>query len=227
MNTLIEQVLEWGIEKGITGPNGKGTRIAQTCKFLEEVTETVTAVLKNDTAEIKDGIGDTQVTLILLCEMYGWRIEDIVREEIFYKKVILPLSGQVQALLANESAVKVLFGVVEHNDSYLREEIGYLIKKLVRLASCYSWTLQECLQTAYDVISKRKGEMVDGSFVRDKELNPVVCHDLDDDLDESPLPVQHNDCPDDPIDFHPESGDFYPALGKACVLGDTVCESYS
>lgn len=59
-------------------------------------------------------------------------------------------------------------------------------------------------------------------------LNPVVRHDLDDGLDESPLPVQHNDCPDDPINFYPElDDDMDEPLGKACVLGDTDCESCS
>lgn len=103
MNELIQNVLQWGVNKGITGPNGKGTRHAQADKMLEEAEETYDAVTKDDLDEVKDGIGDTVVTLILLAEMYGW-------------------------------------------------------------------TLEECLQVAYDVISKRTGKMVNGVFVKDRRV---------------------------------------------------------
>jgi len=101
MNELIQNVLQWGIDKNIIGDNGKGTHRGQANKMLEEAVETSMAVKYNDLMDVKDGIGDTTVTLILLAEMYGW-------------------------------------------------------------------TLEECLQVAYDVISKRTGKMVDGVFVKDR-----------------------------------------------------------
>jgi NTP pyrophosphatase (non-canonical NTP hydrolase) len=100
MNDLIQNVLQWGIDKNIIGENGKGTPFGQSEKMMEEAEETYNAVTNEDFMEIKDGIGDTVVTLILLASMYGW-------------------------------------------------------------------TLEECLQAAYDVISKRTGKMVDGVFVKD------------------------------------------------------------
>ena len=100
MNELIGNVLQWGVDKGIIGINGKGTCYGQADKVLEEANETHMAVHTHDLRDVKDGIGDTAVTLILLADMYGW-------------------------------------------------------------------TLEECLQHAYDVISKRTGEMVDGVFVKD------------------------------------------------------------
>lgn len=100
MNELIQNVLQWGIDKNITGPDGKGTREGQADKMLEEANETHMAVNTNDLCDVKDGIGDTVVTLILLAEMYGW-------------------------------------------------------------------TLEECLQHAYNVIAKRTGKMDAGVFVKD------------------------------------------------------------
>jgi NTP pyrophosphatase (non-canonical NTP hydrolase) len=100
MQKLIDQVLEWGEQKGITGPNGKATSRTQAVKMMEEAMETFRAVGADDTDEIKDGIGDTTVTLILLAERCGL-------------------------------------------------------------------TLEQCLQAAYDVISKRTGKMVEGTFVKD------------------------------------------------------------
>lgn len=93
MNTLIENVLQWGKDKGITGPNGKGTIEGQSDKMLEEANETAEAVYLRASlleceeteaaddylADIKDGIGDTAVTLILLADMHGWSFEECIQ----------------------------------------------------------------------------------------------------------------------------------------------------
>lgn len=89
MNTqeLIDAVRQWGIDKGITGPNGRGTLLAQLSKTHEELTETRDAAVrlasssseywKTDARiDLIDGIGDCTVTLILAAEMAGLRFED-------------------------------------------------------------------------------------------------------------------------------------------------------
>lgn len=88
MENLIKRTLQWGIDKGITGPLGKGTPIAQANKMLEEAEETHNAVFeyadKNNLTltEIKDGIGDTCVTLILLAEMYGMTLQECLTHSL-------------------------------------------------------------------------------------------------------------------------------------------------
>jgi len=88
LQELIDNVRAWGIAKGITGPDGKGTLLGQLAKTQEELTETRdAAVIWNylgkgylDTgwthAQIMDGIGDCAVTLILAAEMADLRFED-------------------------------------------------------------------------------------------------------------------------------------------------------
>lgn len=88
---LIEAVRQWGVSKGITGPNGKGTLLGQLAKTQEELTETRdAAVLYSQAqlirvrngkryatrADLIDGLGDVFVTIILAAEMAGLRIED-------------------------------------------------------------------------------------------------------------------------------------------------------
>jgi hypothetical protein len=84
---LIENVRQWGLDKGITGPNGKGTLLGQLSKTQEELTETRDAAVAhvsrcviyvnqkgkfaNAAHEIEDGIGDITVTLILAAELVG------------------------------------------------------------------------------------------------------------------------------------------------------------
>ena len=79
---LIDNVRAWGIAKGITGPDGRGTLLAQLSKTQEELTETRDAAVRFDLEQIgsswllQDGIGDCTVTLILAAEMAGLRFED-------------------------------------------------------------------------------------------------------------------------------------------------------
>ena len=91
IHELIGEIRQWGEAKGITGTNGKGTLLGQLSKTQEELTETRDAVclwgqygvgttgFNRVHDEIKDGIGDTAVTLILAAEMAGLRFEDCLQ----------------------------------------------------------------------------------------------------------------------------------------------------
>jgi NTP pyrophosphatase (non-canonical NTP hydrolase) len=100
---LIEKVISWGDARKITGENPKGTPVAQFGKLLEEVEETAEAmsmeIYENSCGvlvtnhlnqptnpkEIKDGIGDCTVVLILLARMHGWTLEECL--EHAYKEI--------------------------------------------------------------------------------------------------------------------------------------------
>jgi NTP pyrophosphatase (non-canonical NTP hydrolase) len=92
MNELVELVKQWGLEKGITGPNGKATVLSQLSKTQEELTETRDAAVwidavkrttgqatSSEVAVLKDGIGDTTVTLILAAELAGLDFEECLQ----------------------------------------------------------------------------------------------------------------------------------------------------
>ena len=92
MNELIQNIKAWGVARGITGPNGKGTLLGQLAKTQEELTETRDAAVWIDAVEritgqassseivaLMDGIGDTTVTLILAAEMAGVDFEDCLQ----------------------------------------------------------------------------------------------------------------------------------------------------
>jgi hypothetical protein len=98
LQETIEAVRAWGIAKGITGPNGKGTLLGQLSKTAEELTETRDAAVKLDYIKafgemgfnvdlqmqagrvlLEDGIGDCAVTLVLAAEMAGLRFEDCLQ----------------------------------------------------------------------------------------------------------------------------------------------------
>ena len=63
---LEKLVLEWADEKGILD---KSNPIKQIGKTQEELTETLIALVEKDDVEIKDGIGDMLVTIIILSKL--------------------------------------------------------------------------------------------------------------------------------------------------------------
>ena len=96
MNELIEKTRQWFYEKGIIA---NSTPLKQLEKTQEELTETRDAAVRlkflgeivelqsgdgvdeclDLLNEIKDGVGDTVVTLIGVCEMYGFTLEECLQ----------------------------------------------------------------------------------------------------------------------------------------------------
>lgn len=105
IGALIDKVRQWGIDRGITGPNGKGTVAAQSSKLREEAKEVFDEIETLDSGDslnpVTLEIGDVFVSSIILCDMLNL-------------------------------------------------------------------TPEQCLQAAYEKISKRTGKMVGGTFVRNK-----------------------------------------------------------
>ena len=93
---IFDCIRIWANERGLYD---KGDVKTQYIKLMEETGEIGRAILKNDTAELVDGIGDAVVVLTNLAELAGIPIE-------------------------------------------------------------------ECIQEAYNVIAKRKGKMINGTFVK-------------------------------------------------------------
>lgn len=65
---LIDNVVGWAADKDILK---KENAPKQLLKVLEEVGETAGALLKSKNEEVKDGIGDSFVTLIILSKQLG------------------------------------------------------------------------------------------------------------------------------------------------------------
>ena len=95
-DNIFDCIRIWAAERGLYD---KGDIKTQYIKLMEETGEIGRAILKEDTAELVDGIGDAVVVLTNLAELAGVPIED-------------------------------------------------------------------CIQEAYNVISKRKGKMINGTFVK-------------------------------------------------------------
>ena len=75
MNELVKQVEQWSKDKGLD----KGNPDRQALKFYEEAGEVAAALSRNKLDDLKDGIGDTVVTLIILAQQHGVTLEECLQ----------------------------------------------------------------------------------------------------------------------------------------------------
>jgi len=72
---------------------------------------------------------------------------------------------EVEELL---DALKRRVRAVRHREE-VKDALGDIFVTLVMHAHAWNTTMGECVEGAYDVISKRTGKMVDGVFVKDDD----------------------------------------------------------
>ena len=78
-----------------------------------------------------------------------------------------------------EEVKEILLAIEDDDPVEIEDGIGDATVVLILLAELADMRHEDCVKSAYDIISKRTGKMVDGTFIKDA--------DPDDDFDE-PLP---------------------------------------
>lgn len=178
LKELIDLVNEWAEEKGI---HEKGSFFTQIMKTYEEIGEIVESLDKNDKEALSDGIGDSVVTLINASWFLG---DDKFKSFIEKKDVVINFIktnyGENSLKVSVENIIKDLMSeLVSIFMEYVNvknpnfESIEFSITKILSNLEvlCYNYKLDftECLNGAYEIISKRTGHMSsNGQFIKDK-----------------------------------------------------------
>ena len=74
-----------------------------------------------------------------------------------------------QMLKLMEEVGELAGGVCKDKADVIKDSIGDVFVVLTIIAAQMGWSIEECVQTAYEEIKDRKGKMVDGIFVKDEE----------------------------------------------------------
>ena len=69
-----------------------------------------------------------------------------------------------------EEAGEVAKALLADDKAEIKDGIGDMVVVLTNLAHLSGFTIEECIDEAYDVISKRQGNMVNGTFVKNETL---------------------------------------------------------
>lgn len=77
-----------------------------------------------------------------------------------------PIAG-AQYIKTMEEVEELGQAINAHDIEEVKDAIGDIFVTLVMQCEAWDLTMEECVQSAYDVISKRTGKMVSGVFVKD------------------------------------------------------------
>jgi len=175
---LINLVNQWAKDKGI---HEKGNFFTLIMKTYEEIGEIIESLDKNDKEALSDGIGDSVITLVNA----SWFLGDDKFKSFIEKKdvginFIKTNYGENSLKVSVENIIKDLMSelasifmeyVNVKNPNF--ESIEFSITKILSNLEvlCYNYKLDftECLNGAYEIISKRTGHMSsNGQFIKDK-----------------------------------------------------------
>lgn len=74
-----------------------------------------------------------------------------------------------QADKTDEELYELFEAIVAGDREEAKDAIGDIIVTLIMQAEWWDTDIEECLELAYNVISKRKGKMIDGQFVKESK----------------------------------------------------------
>jgi NTP pyrophosphatase (non-canonical NTP hydrolase) len=74
-----------------------------------------------------------------------------------------------QAEKTLEETNELICAILNEDSHEIKDAIGDIMVTIIIQAKMQGLTIEECLQSAYDVISKRTGKMVNGQFIKDNK----------------------------------------------------------
>lgn len=165
VSDLVFSTKMWFIARGIE----QGDVNKQGLKLIEEMGELVSGYLKNKEDVIKDSIGDVAVVVIGYAMMAG-----VSPEFIFFdrKEDYLPDFGGVNAWIwmMADSAFQAKVAQDLGIENTIKYNLSNIILYLDLICKELGYDFVECFTLAYEEIKDRKGRWVNGSFVKEQDL---------------------------------------------------------
>lgn len=165
-------IIDWANERGIL-EEGRLTR--QLLKSTEECSELQNAIEsyengnKEALIEIKDAIGDVYVTLVISTQMKLNHPYIVFRKiKLRENSLIIPTDFKFYTIELKRLDLDLYTSFTGEITYDLDLKIAKYVEFLDFLAKTYDLKLTDCIEFAYNTISKRKGKMIDGSFVKEK-----------------------------------------------------------
>ena len=92
---------------------------------------------------------------------------DLIRDWAEAKGIYAKGDPKTQYIKLMEEAGEVGRAILKQDKPEIKDGIGDMVVVLTNLAELCDMTIEECVESAYDVISKRTGKMKNGTFVKD------------------------------------------------------------
>ncbi len=139
---LIHNVEQWAEKRNLLHYENAPK---QYLKFIEECGETARAILKNDEDNIIDGFGDIAVTAIILAKQLKTELRSDFVDFGKYKKADF-------SWFVRKCSEKIISGDI--------------LEYISHVSNFYGYSLQQCLNSAWNEIKDREGKTENGVFTK-------------------------------------------------------------
>ena len=155
MKELIINVVDWAAKNNVLD---KKYSEKQFLKIIEEVGELCQAILKDNEPDKVDAIGDIMVTLII----YQHQVDGLIDLDTIIAACQLP--SDFEPRFNDIPDLLRIVALSELNNSSGLEYAAY--RSLAKIAKFNCYSLEECLDAAYNVIKDRNVKLVNGTLVK-------------------------------------------------------------
>jgi NTP pyrophosphatase (non-canonical NTP hydrolase) len=94
-------------------------------------------------------------------------LEALVIEWAAQKGILKNGTPKAQAMKTWEETDELITAIDDDNRAEVIDALGDILVTIIIQAEMQGLKLTECLESAYNVIAKRTGKMIDGQFVKD------------------------------------------------------------
>jgi NTP pyrophosphatase (non-canonical NTP hydrolase) len=91
-------------------------------------------------------------------------IRDWANERGLYEKG----DPKTQFIKLQEEVGELAQAILKDNEDEFEDAIGDCVVVLTNLAALKGFYIEDCINQSYEVITKRKGQVINGTFVKDK-----------------------------------------------------------
>jgi len=95
-------------------------------------------------------------------------IYEQIREWALDRGITQSGDPKTQMLKVQEEVGELSKAILEKDGIGIKDGIGDVVVTLTSLATLCGMQIEECIEEAYNIIKHRRGEMVDGTFKREK-----------------------------------------------------------
>jgi len=96
---------------------------------------------------------------------------ELIREWARNRGIYDKGDSKTQYVKLMEEAGELAQAILKRDTPEIQDAIGDMVVVLTNLAELEDLKIEDCIDSAYDVISKRKGNMVNGTFVKSGEIH--------------------------------------------------------
>jgi NTP pyrophosphatase (non-canonical NTP hydrolase) len=90
-----------------------------------------------------------------------------IRDWAANKGIYASGDSKTQYIKLQEESGELAKAILKNDDDEFIDAIGDCVVVLTNLAALKGYKIEDCINSAYNIIAKRTGEMINGTFVKD------------------------------------------------------------